>query len=65
LSSIDWLLGSTSTVLASRDRLRGHFDDDAIVELTASVALQNASSKFNAALGIPSQDFCPALSDDD
>lgn len=47
------------------ERLRGHFDDDAIVELTALVALQNASSKFNAALAIPSQGFCPALSDDD
>jgi uncharacterized peroxidase-related enzyme len=44
------------------ERLRGFFDDDAIVELTALVALQNASSKFNAALGIPSQGFCPAVS---
>ena len=40
-------------------RLREFFDDNAIVELTA---LQNASSKFNAALGIPSQGFCPANS---
>ncbi len=45
------------------ERLRRYFDDNAIVELTALVALQNASSKFNAALGIPSQGFCPALSD--
>jgi uncharacterized peroxidase-related enzyme len=43
------------------DRLRHFFDDDAIVELTALIALQNASSKFNAALGIPSQGFCPAM----
>lgn len=43
-------------------RLRRHFDDDAIVELAALVGLQNASSKFNAALAIPSQGFCPALS---
>lgn len=43
-------------------RVRGLFDDDAIVELTALIALQNASSKFNAALGIPSQGFCPAMS---
>ncbi len=43
------------------DRLRGFFADDAIVELTALIALQNASSKFNAALRIRSQGFCPAL----
>jgi AhpD family alkylhydroperoxidase len=40
--------------------LREHFDDDAIVELTALVAFQNMSSKFNAALGVPAQGFCPA-----
>ena len=37
------------------DRLREHFDDDAIVELTEIVAWENASSKFNRALRIPSQ----------
>jgi len=47
------------------DRLRVHFDDDAIVELTALIALQNASSKFNAALAIPSQGFCPAMAPSD
>jgi alkylhydroperoxidase family enzyme len=36
-------------------RLREHFDDDAIVELTEIVAWENASSKFNRALRIPSQ----------
>ncbi|MBI2379476.1 MAG: carboxymuconolactone decarboxylase family protein [Gammaproteobacteria bacterium] len=39
-------------------RLRRHFDDDALVELTALIAFQNMSSKFNAALGIPPQGFC-------
>lgn len=39
-------------------RLRAHFDDDAIVELTALVAFQNLSSKFNAALGVEPQGFC-------
>jgi AhpD family alkylhydroperoxidase len=39
-------------------RLRKHFDDDAIVELTALAAFQNASSKFNAALDIEPQGFC-------
>ena len=36
-------------------RLRRHYDDDALVELTAIVAWENASSKFNRALRIPSQ----------
>ena len=36
-------------------RLRHHYDDDAIVELTAIVAWENASSKFNRALRVPSQ----------
>ena len=39
-------------------RLKRHFDDDAIVELTALIAFQNLSSKFNAALDVPSQGFC-------
>ena len=38
--------------------LRKHFGDDAIVELTALIAYQNMSSKFNAALGVPAQGFC-------
>ena len=50
-------------------RLRAHFNDDAIIELTALVAFQNMSSKFNAALGVEPQGFCavdakPARSDD-
>jgi len=40
------------------DRLRRHFSDDEIVELTAIVAFQNLSSKFNAALGVEPQGFC-------
>lgn len=43
---------------ACRARLRAHFDEQAIVELTALVAFQNMSSKFNAALGVPAQGFC-------
>ncbi len=41
-------------------RLRQHFDDDAIIELTAIIAFQNLSSKFNAALGVEPQGFCAA-----
>jgi len=36
-------------------RLRRHYSDDALVELTGIIAWENASSKFNRALGIPSQ----------
>lgn len=36
-------------------RLRRHYDDDALVELSATIAWENASSKFNRALRIPSQ----------
>ena len=36
-------------------RLRQAFGDDALVELTGVIAWENASSKFNRALRIPSQ----------
>ena len=36
-------------------RLRRFYEDDALVELTAIIAWENASSKFNRALRIPSQ----------
>ena len=39
-------------------RLRRHFTDQEIVELTALIAFQNLSSKFNAALGVPAHGFC-------
>jgi len=38
--------------------LRRVFDEDEVVELTALVAFQNLTSKFNAALDIPAQGFC-------
>jgi len=39
-------------------RLRSHFDEAQIVELTAVVALENFRSKFNVPLGIEAQGFC-------
>jgi uncharacterized peroxidase-related enzyme len=39
-------------------QLKEHFDDDAIIELTALIAFQNMSSKFNSALAVPPQGFC-------
>lgn len=43
---------------ALRQELRAHFGADAIIELTALIAFQNLSSKFNAALAVPAQGFC-------
>lgn len=39
-------------------RLKRHFDEDAVVELTGLIAFQNMSSKFNSALQVPPQGFC-------
>jgi len=37
------------------ERVRSHFSEDAIVELTELIAWENASAKFNRALRVPSQ----------
>jgi alkylhydroperoxidase family enzyme len=39
-------------------RVRTHFSEAQVVELTAAVALENFRSKFNVALGVESQGFC-------
>lgn len=39
-------------------RLKQHFDDTQIVELSAAVALENFRSKFNVPLGVEAQGFC-------
>jgi alkylhydroperoxidase family enzyme len=39
-------------------RVRTHFSEAQIVELTAAAALENFRSKFNTALGIEAQGFC-------
>lgn len=36
-------------------RLRSFYGEDEIVELTATIAWENSSSKFNRALRVPSQ----------
>ena len=43
---------------ALQQALRQHFDDRALTELTALVAFQNLSARFNAALAIPAQGLC-------
>ena len=51
---------TTSDVsLALFERVRGHFDDDQIVELTELIAWENASARFNRALRIGSQHLWP------
>lgn len=41
-------------------RLKTHFNDEEIIELTALVAFQNLSTKFNSALDVAAQGFCTA-----
>ena len=40
------------------ERLKAHFDDDALIEMTGLIAFQNMSSKFNSALDVLPQGFC-------
>lgn len=40
------------------DELKQYFDEDALIELTALIAFQNLSAKFNTALDVPEQGFC-------
>jgi alkylhydroperoxidase family enzyme len=42
-------------------RLRSFYDEDAVIELTATIAWENASSKFNRALRVPSQELWKRL----
>lgn len=44
-------------------QLREHFSDNEIIELTEVIAWENASSKFNRALRIPSQGLWKATKD--
>ncbi len=40
-------------------RLKAHYDEPQLVELTAAIAFENFRSKFNPSLGIEAQGFCP------
>ena len=40
------------------DRLKQHFTDAQIVELSAAIAMENFRSKFNPPLGVEAQGFC-------
>jgi alkylhydroperoxidase family enzyme len=39
-------------------RLKEHYSEAQVVELTAAIALENFRSKFNPPLGIQAQGFC-------
>ncbi len=39
-------------------RLKQHFTEAQLVELTATIALENFRSKFNPTLGVEAQGFC-------
>ena len=40
------------------DRLKQHYGEAQLVELTAAIAFENFRSKFNPALGVEAQGFC-------
>jgi AhpD family alkylhydroperoxidase len=60
--ALDYAEAITRSDLEVTDELMGrvkqHFDDDALVELTALIAFQGMSSNFNAALDVAPQGFC-------
>jgi alkylhydroperoxidase family enzyme len=43
------------------DRLRARFDEAAIVELTAAIAIENYRGRFNHAVGLGSEGFCEVI----
>jgi len=45
------------------EEVRRHFDDNAIVELAATIALENMRARFNRALEIPSDGLCQLPAD--
>jgi hypothetical protein len=42
--------------------MQRHYDDDTIAERTMIIVWENASSRFNWAFRIPSQEFCAMTS---
>lgn len=51
-------LNDDAVTAAALAELKRFFSDDEIVAVTAWIGVQNLSSKFNDALGIPTQGFC-------
>jgi AhpD family alkylhydroperoxidase len=63
--ALEWTEAMTLNTVSDelRARVKEHWNEDAIVELTGLIAFQNLSSKFNSALDVPAQGFCmlPAM----
>ncbi|MBX3746802.1 MAG: carboxymuconolactone decarboxylase family protein [Verrucomicrobiae bacterium] len=61
-AALDYAESMTDTARRVTDEqlaaLRAHFDEDGIVALTAWIAFQNLSAKFNAALGAEENGLC-------
>jgi hypothetical protein len=63
-------LGSVNVPDDVFDELKRHFNTEQIVDLTATIALENMRARFNRALEIESASFCklptnhPALTSD-
>lgn len=47
-----------------KSEIKRHFSEDAIAEMTALIAFQNLSARFNAALDIPAQGLCATFKED-
>ena len=45
------------------DELKRHYDDNAIVDLTGTIALENFRARFNRALQVPSDELCQLPAD--
>jgi AhpD family alkylhydroperoxidase len=62
---LDYATGMTSTPVDVPDqlfaRLRQHFDEEQLVELTHLIALENLRGRFNLALGIGSAGFSDGM----
>ncbi|HEY5985839.1 MAG TPA: carboxymuconolactone decarboxylase family protein [Streptosporangiaceae bacterium] len=62
---LDYAVGMSSTPVNVSDalfaRLREHFDDAQIVELTHMIALENLRGRFNLALGVGSAGFSEGM----
>ena len=61
-AALDYAVAITTTGQKVTDelfaRVRSHFTEDEVVELTAIAAFENFRSTFNVALGVQAQGFC-------
>jgi AhpD family alkylhydroperoxidase len=63
LEYVDAVTDSKGAIdLDMRDRMARHFSQQDLVEITALIAFQNMSTKFNNAFGLEPQGFCLARS---